>query len=127
MAIGVDRVQVTKVESAAGGGQEGQDGPYGGPVPLDPQEDAIESAGIYLQDESNRDENVGIFRDSDDLKLFDPSLGSKSISQLFLGDLPKDYIEASITLTIEANRQYIIYNKIILDGRVINDGVGVVF
>lgn len=65
----VDRVQLIKWESPSEGGtQEDMV-----PTELDPQEDAIESAGFFVQDASNRDEAVGGFRDGDDLKLFDVS------------------------------------------------------
>lgn len=71
MAIGPDRVQVYKTESTAGGGKDSDRGPYGGPVAINPQQDAIESAGLYLNDESYRDENVAVFRDGSDMKLKD--------------------------------------------------------
>ena len=71
MAIGSHRVQVDKHESSAGGGDEGDLGVFGGPTPIEPQEDAIEAAGVYLQDASNRDEAVFIERDGDDLRFRD--------------------------------------------------------
>lgn len=71
MAIGPDRIQVYKSESTAQGGSDLDSGPYGGPVAINPQEDAIEAAGFYLNDESNRDENVAVFRHGADLKFKD--------------------------------------------------------
>ena len=71
MAIGTDRVQVIKRESSATGGQDGQAGPLGEPVPINPQEDAVESAGVYLQDDVNRDEEVYIARVGDDVVFRD--------------------------------------------------------
>lgn len=73
MAIGIDRVQVSKSESSAQGGNDADNGDYGEPVPISPQEDALESAGIYLQDALNRDENVYIERDGNDLRFRDVS------------------------------------------------------
>lgn len=62
MAIGVDKVQVIKQESTALGGDDGDKGPYDSPEPIDAQEDAIESAGGYVNDEVDRDELVGWYR-----------------------------------------------------------------
>lgn len=76
MAIGSDRVQLTKLESTVLGGDDNDAGPYGGDQPIDPQEDAIESAGAYVQDASNRDEDVGYFRDGDALNFFDKEDGN---------------------------------------------------
>lgn len=71
MAIGPDRVQLLKDESTSGGGDPADVGPYGNPTPIEPQEDAIESAGVYLQDAANRDEEVYIYRDGDNMVLRD--------------------------------------------------------
>lgn len=70
MAIGPDRVQVLKFEEAAKGGDAADDS-MGVPSEIQPQEDVLESAGIYLQDGSNRDENVYIDRDGNDLRFRD--------------------------------------------------------
>jgi hypothetical protein len=92
MAIGTDRVQVTKVESTAQGGQDADAGPHGvNPLPLAPQEDAIESAGGYVQDASNRDEAVGWYRSDDDLCFFDAAPGNAAghtLTALLTLDLP---------------------------------------
>lgn len=55
-----DRVQVLKTESAENGGDQSEFQPY--PTPIQPQEDMIECAGVYLQDSNNRDENIFISR-----------------------------------------------------------------
>lgn len=69
---GPDRVQVTKVERAATGGDDADDfSGYTSNVPIEPQEDALESAGHYFQDGSNRDEAVYIDRSGDDLRFRD--------------------------------------------------------
>jgi len=69
VAIGPDRVQVLKQESAALGGDGADDVPY--LTPIEAQEDAIEAAGLYVQDALNRDENVYIARAGDDLQFRD--------------------------------------------------------
>lgn len=71
MTIGPDRVQVSKYETAALGGDASDEGVYGGPAPIEPQEDALESAGGYVQDASNRDETVGWHRHNGLLYQFD--------------------------------------------------------
>lgn len=69
MAIGRDRVRPYKTESAGSGGDPSDDDAFsmGVPQQLRPQEDAIETAGHYLQDADNRDENVYLCRDGDDM------------------------------------------------------------
>jgi hypothetical protein len=67
----VDRVQVLKRESGDLGGDPFDEQPW--PEPIEPQEDAIEVAGVYFQDSSNRDENVLISRDGDDITFKDGS------------------------------------------------------
>jgi len=64
MAIGVDRVQLRKSERTALGGDDADIGEMGEPTPIAPQEDAIEVAGVYFQDETDQDENVAIYRDN---------------------------------------------------------------
>jgi len=77
----MDRVQLTKYESTALGGQDSDALPY--PAPLDPQEDATEVAGVYLQDVSNRDEAVLISRSGDDMTFKDVNnSGGLTLSQL---------------------------------------------
>ena len=67
----MDRVQVLKQESAALGGDPADEVPYD--TPIEPQEDAIEAAGLYLQDASNRDENVLVSRAGDNMQFKDVS------------------------------------------------------
>jgi hypothetical protein len=69
MAIGTDRVQVIKQESAALGGDAGEDVDY--PSPINAQEDAIETCGVYFQDAGARDEDVYIERDGNNLRFRD--------------------------------------------------------
>jgi hypothetical protein len=66
-----DRVQVLKRETAALGGNAADELPY--EAPIEPQEDAIEAAGLYVQDASNRDEAVLIARNGDDMTFKDVS------------------------------------------------------
>ena len=82
-----DRVQLLKQESAALGGSEGDADPFGGPEPLDPQADMPEVRGLYLQDESHRDERVRIFRAGNDLVFCDPRAGRVTLAEL-LGPRP---------------------------------------
>lgn len=56
----MDRVQLLKQESAGLGGDAADEAPW--PSPIEAQEDAIEVAGVYLQDGSNRDESTLISR-----------------------------------------------------------------
>ncbi len=65
MAIGPDRVQVIKRESAALGGDAADDSEF--EAPIEAQEDALECAGVYLQDAANRDEQVYVAREGDDM------------------------------------------------------------
>ena len=65
----MDRVQLLKQESAALGGDAADEVPY--PDPINPQEDAIEVAGVYLQDVSNRDETTLIDRSGNDMRFKD--------------------------------------------------------
>lgn len=84
MAVGPDRVQVIKRESAALGGDAAEDVDY--LEPISAQEDAIEAAGIYLQDASNRDETVWIERNGSDMRFFDvANPGGYTLTQLTSG------------------------------------------
>lgn len=75
-----ERVQVYKHESTAEGGQDAQDYPF--PTVIMPQEDALESAGLYIQDGSNRDLAVLIKRAGNDMSFTDPSNGTLTLAQL---------------------------------------------
>lgn len=66
-----DRVQVYKQEDNSRGGNTADDDMFGGPVPINAQEDAVESAGVILQDTSNRDETTVIDRDNADMRFRD--------------------------------------------------------
>lgn len=86
MPIGTDRVQPYVNENDDGGGDDNDSLGLVGPVPLDPSEDAIESAGHYFQDASNQDELVYICRDGNDLCFRDVSVGTEvSLSTLNAG------------------------------------------
>jgi hypothetical protein len=67
--IGPDRIQVVKRESSAGGGDGAEDFDY--LKTLDPQEDVLEAAGLYVQDAGARDETVYIERDAGQLRFRD--------------------------------------------------------
>ena len=65
----MDRVQVLKRETAALGGDAADEQPW--PEPIAPQEDAIEAAGVYFQDASNRDETTLLSRSGNDMLFKD--------------------------------------------------------
>ena len=75
MAEPTDRVQLIKQESTALGGDDADAAEWGS-NPIEPQEDAIEAAGVYLQDAANRDEAVLIWRDGDVIKAKDVTYGT---------------------------------------------------
>lgn len=102
MAIGTDRVQVIKQESATLGGDSADERSY--EAPIDPQEDALESAGLFVQDASNRDEDVYIARDGDDLIFRDRN----NTTPRKLSELTGT---ASVELLLTANGQLMITNS----------------
>jgi hypothetical protein len=78
---GTDRVQVVKRESTALGGSAADDLPFDAPIV--PQQDAIECAGVYLQDAANRDQTVYVDRSGADLRLRDQNVTTPiTLSQL---------------------------------------------
>lgn len=82
MSIGVHKVQVFKSERNELGGSDADDSPY--PTPIKPLEDALESAGAYVQAASEtRDLTVGYYRHLGKFFLFDQQHPSgKSLLQL---------------------------------------------
>lgn len=91
MAIGPDRVQIIKQESAALGGNAADDVEY--PSPINATQDAIESAGHYFQDASNRDEAVYIAREAADMVFADQVQTTPvTLTQLLQGDFSEDWI-----------------------------------
>lgn len=90
MAEPPDRVQVLKRESGDLGGDSADEQPW--EEPIEPQEDALEAAGVYLQDASNRDEAVLIWRDGDDMKFKDVANPSgHTLTQLASGGVGLSY------------------------------------
>lgn len=80
----MDRVQVLKRESSSGGGDPADEQPWDSPI--EPQEDAVEAAGIYFQDADNRDETTLINRLGDDLLFKDGNNPtSKTLTELIAG------------------------------------------
>lgn len=65
----MDRVQVLKRESLAGGGDPADEAPWDSPI--EPQEDAIEAAGVYLQDAGNLDETTLLSRSGSNMLFKD--------------------------------------------------------
>lgn len=77
----MDRVQVLKRESSALGGQGVEDVDY--PSPIEPREDAIEAAGLYVQDAINRDQTTLISRSGTDMLFKDgANPGGYTLTQL---------------------------------------------
>jgi len=72
----LDRVQLLKQESVALGGDAADDNPEWQNQPIEPQEDAIEVAGRFVQNETYRDENVAVWRDGNTLRAKDPVYGA---------------------------------------------------
>lgn len=80
----MDRVQALKREQAELGGDEFDEVAW--PEPIQPQEDALEAAGVYLQDVGNRDENVLVTRDGDNMTFKDVSNPTpKTLTELVAG------------------------------------------
>ena len=71
---GVDRVQLEKQESAAGGGDAADADPFLR-SPLEPNEDAPEVRGVYFQKATGSDELALIWRDGDNIKAKDAAHG----------------------------------------------------
>lgn len=65
----MDRVQVLKRETSDLGGDAADEAPWD--APIEPQEDAVEAAGFYVQDASNRDETTLIARAGNDMTFKD--------------------------------------------------------
>jgi hypothetical protein len=79
----MDRVQVLKRETAALGGDAADEQPWD--APIEPQEDACEMAGVYLQDASNRDETTLVARSGNDMTFKDGNNTTKTLSELVGG------------------------------------------
>lgn len=125
MAIGNDRVQVTKKESSALGGDDSDAGLYGEPVPINPQEDAIESAGIYLQDETVRDEQVGLFRHDGKLMAKDTEnpTGANLTQMLEAASVGHPFkVDSGESLVVPQNRQFDHLGRFLTEGRLVIDG-----
>ena len=69
--MALDRIQVMKQEWASQGGQPGEESAR--PKPIEPQEDAVEAAGLYLQDATHRDETTLIDRNGNNMRFKDGS------------------------------------------------------
>jgi hypothetical protein len=79
MAKPVDRVQLIKQESAAGGGDASDVDEFFTESPLDPNEDAPEVQGVYFQPTaSGTDEDVYITRNDDDMVFRDKVVGTEA-------------------------------------------------
>lgn len=83
--MAIDRVQVLKEESTALGGDDA-DATEWGPTPLNPQEDALEARGYFIQDELNRDETTMVSRTGLDMTFKDGNNpAEKTLTELLAG------------------------------------------
>lgn len=101
----MDRVQVIKQESSALGGDDADASEWGS-NPIEPQEDAVEAAGVYLQDVSNRDETTLLSRAGLDMLFKDGNNPTaKTLTELLAGagGLTETTHEALDTLTHDIN------------------------
>jgi hypothetical protein len=79
---GTDRVQPVKWESTNEGGSSDEPFPSG----ANPQQDALGVRGMYLQPAlGDRDEDVYVLRDGDDLKFNDKNNTEKTLADLVAG------------------------------------------
>lgn len=69
-----DRTRAYKKESAGTGGNPNQRRAY--PVVLNPQEDGLDMAALYLQQSNSDDEQVAIWRENGELHFRDTKLGA---------------------------------------------------
>ena len=118
MAIGIHRVQVTKKESTALGGSDADAGVYGNDDPINAQQDAMESAGVYLQDASNRDELVFICRDGQNLCFKDELNAQATLTDLnsSAAVIINRTVAANVTIATDTTRLQ-------AQNFVINDGI----
>jgi hypothetical protein len=77
MTAPTDRIQLLKQESTALGGQDAEARDY--PVPITPQDDAPEVAGVFFQDATNRDEQVYLVRASGRLAARDEAFAESAV------------------------------------------------
>jgi hypothetical protein len=84
----LDLVQLEKQESAGLGGNAGDELPFA--APIEPQEDAIEVAGVMLQETGRRNRQVALWPDGNDMRFRDISNpgtagGGHTLSELLSG------------------------------------------
>lgn len=112
----MDRVQVLKRESTAGGGDPADEAPWD--APIEPQEDAVEAAGLYLQDALNRDETTLIDRAGLDMRFKDGNNpAGKTLTELAAsagGGITEPQHEALDTLTHDIDETS--YDEVIYSG-----------
>ena len=100
MAAPTDRVQVIKQESAALGGDAADEDPFLN-FPIEPQEDGIECAGVFIQDGSNRDETTYISRNGNDLLFKDINNAELTLTDLVAGAGGVTNVGADIDFLLE--------------------------
>lgn len=87
MAVPVDRVQVLKQESTAGGGDASDQSGFNSWDPINETEDALSAAGLFVQKQGGpADENAVIWREGADMKFKDETVaGGATLAQLLSG------------------------------------------
>jgi len=118
-----DRVQAIKWESPSKGGTEFDTVP----TEINPNEDSLDCRGIFVQDDESADSDVYVSRDdSGNLILKDKVVDEKTLNDLLESGYPRDYIPEGVTVTVPEHRQYIVYNRVVNDGTMKVDGLGVI-
>jgi hypothetical protein len=85
--MAIDRVHPLKLEDPTTGGDQIDQFP----TELNPLEDHIECAGLVLDDASNRDEAVRIYRDGDDMRFMDAIISTPcTLSDLLAGGMTEE-------------------------------------
>ena len=96
----------------------------------DPNVSGLSARAIHFQNDVSVDQDVQVVRDvSDNLTFKDKVVsGIITLAELVAHDykLPREYIGPDETILIDENKQWIAYHKVINDGRIICDGLGVV-
>jgi hypothetical protein len=95
----------------------------------DPNAIGLNAGGLFLQNAISADENVSVDRDASNNLTFKDGVVAGVVTLYELASLdwklPREYIGETETVIVDENKQYITYNKITNDGRVICDGMGV--
>jgi len=119
-----DRVQAIKWESPSHGGTQTDITP----TEIDPNEDGLDSRAVFFQDDESADSDVYVSRDDSGNLIFKDKVvdAIKTLNDLLESGYPRDYIPEGVTVTVPEHRQYIVYNRVVNDGTMKVDGLGVI-